>query len=61
MRTKTNTSMKGISERKRSGKFEACVRFPKNREGLQHKFHVGTFATLEEAKQKRENFIMDLI
>lgn len=56
----TNTGLKGIYQRK-NGKFEASVRFPKNREGQQHKFHVGTFTDLATAKQQREDFIMNLV
>jgi hypothetical protein len=56
----TNTGNKGIYQRK-SGKFEASVRFPKNREGVQHKFHVGTYNDLATAKKQREDFIMSLV
>lgn len=61
MNKTSNTGMKGISQRKRSGKYEASVKFPRNKEGLQHKYHVGTFTDLATAKQQRENFIMSLI
>lgn len=57
----SNTGYRGVSKRERNGKYEASVRFPENRNGKQHKHHVGTFDTLEEAIFQRAQFIASLV